>query len=140
MPDTSPTPPLPARYENGRFGPGNPGRRPGARGRMGHRVIMAILQDFMNNKEDSLWRARQVAGPAYLNAILKLLPAQDGFDPPDVQSWTDDEIDAALSQVRGALQRGGGARDALIDVAAVLMGDTPLEPSAACVDHRINGD
>lgn len=78
-----------------------------------------------------------MARPAYLNTLVRLLPAQSGFDPRD-QSWSDDEADAAPCKVRSALQRGGEARGALIDVEAVLMRDTLVEPTPADPSHRIN--
>ncbi len=42
MPDTAaPANHAPARHPNGRFGPGNPGRRAGARNHVSHRAAMA---------------------------------------------------------------------------------------------------
>jgi len=35
--------PRPARYANGRFGPGNPGRRLGARGRSSNEMVLNML-------------------------------------------------------------------------------------------------
>ena len=76
MPDGH-SPPTPVvRHESGRFGPGNPGRPSGARGRRGSHVVDAILDDFIANKDSALKSARFINGPAYLNTIVKLLPVQ----------------------------------------------------------------
>lgn len=63
----------PARYPNGRFGPGNPGRRAGARNRVSHRAAMAILQDFELHKDVVLDRLRRLFTPAYLAILVRML-------------------------------------------------------------------
>ena len=130
----------PARYENGRFGPGNPGRRPGARGRMGNRVIMAILEDFLVNKDSALKNARFESPTGYLNTILKLLPSADAAEPPDIRAWPDADVETALSHVHAALEGPRGGRDVLIELEAVLLGEGVAEPLTAGQGHRINGD
>ena len=95
MPDGH-SPPTPVvRHEGGRFGPGNPGRPSGARGRRGSHVVDAILDDFIANKDSALKSARFINGPAYLNTIVKLLPAQPSIGGPDVRGWSDAEMDEA---------------------------------------------
>lgn len=124
---------LPARYADGRFGPGNPGRRPGARGRAAHRATMAILDDFMAHKEDVLQRAR--GNPQlYMSHILKLLPIQVECVGPDLEAWSDADVDEALARARDALTHSQG-RGALIELEAVLLGE-----SAVVSPHRNNGD
>lgn len=124
---------LPARYADGRFGPGNPGRRPGARGRAAHRVTMAILDDFMAHREDVLQRVR--GNPQlYLSHILKLLPIQVECAAPDVETWSDAEVDVALARARATLTNSYG-RGALIELESVLLGERP-----AVSTHRNNGD
>lgn len=59
MTDQIETSPPPARHADGRFGPGNPGRRPGSRNRASHRALTAILDDFHDNKDVVLPRLRQ---------------------------------------------------------------------------------
>jgi len=140
MPDAPATSPLPARYENGRFGPGNPGRRPGARGRTAHRVTMAILEDFLEHKDETLKDARNFHVEAYLNTVLKLLPSQAAFETPEVRAWPDADVDAALAHVRGVFERAGEGRDVLIELEAVLLGEGPAEALPAGLAHRINGD
>ena len=63
----------PARHANGRFGPGNPGRRAGARSRVSHRAAMAILQDFELHKGSVLERLRTQFAPAYFAVLTRLL-------------------------------------------------------------------
>jgi hypothetical protein len=130
----------PARYENGRFGPGNPGRPPGARGRMGNRVIMAILEDFLANKDLALKNARFGSPIAYLNTILKLLPSAEAAEPPDIRAWPDADVETALTRVHAALDGPRAGRDALIELEALLLGEGPIEPLPALGGHRNYGD
>ena len=136
MPDTPATPPLPARHANGRFGPGNPGRPPGARGRAAHGVTLAILEDFMVHKESALKNARFANPGTYLNAIVKLLPTQAAPEPPDVRDWSDADVDAALDRVRAALDGSRDSRDALAELEAALLGEDPADHLPARAGHR----
>jgi hypothetical protein len=120
MPDDHSPPAAVVRQESGRFGPGNPGRPPGARGRRGSHVVDAILDDFIANKDSALKNARYVNGPAYLNTILKLLPAQPSIGAPDVRGWSDAEVDEAMKAVRKIFAIGGTARDQLIQIEALM--------------------
>jgi hypothetical protein len=140
MPATPATSPHPARYENGRFGPGNPGRRPGARGRTANRVTMAILEDFLEHKDETLKYARRFRVEAYLNTVLKLLPSQAAIEAPEVRAWSDADVDSVPAHVRGVFERAGQGRDVLIELEAILLGEGPAERLPASLDHRINGD
>ncbi len=122
MPDDQSPPAAVVRHDSGRFGPGNPGRPSGARGRRGRHVVDAILDDFIANKNSALNSARCVNGPAYLNTIVKLLPAQPSIDAPDVRDWSDAEVDAAMLAVRKIFAIGGTARDQLIQIEALMCG------------------
>ena len=122
MPDDH-SPPAPVvRHESGRLGPGNPGRPSGARGRRGSHVVDAILDDFIANKDSALKSARFMNGPAYLNTIAKLLPAQPSIGSPDVSGWSDAEVDEAMAAVRNIFAIGGTARDPLIQIEALMFG------------------
>jgi len=123
MPDDHSAPPALARHENGRFGPGNPGRKPGSRGRRGSRVVAAILDDFMENKEAALKHFRYNSSPAYLNTIVKLLPAQSEVELSNVSGWSDAEVDEAMKRVRHIMAIGGVTRDILLQIEAVFDGD-----------------
>ena len=122
MPDGHSPPASVIRHESGRLGPGNPGRPSGARGRRGSHVVDAILDDFIANKDSALERVRFINGPAYLNTIVKLLPAQPSIGGPDVRGWSDAEVDEAMVAVRKIFAIGGTARDQLIQVEAVMFG------------------
>ena len=82
----------------------------------------AILDDFIANKDSALKSARYVNGPAYLNTIVKLLPAQPSIGGPDVRGWSDAEVDEAMAAVRKIFAIGGAARDQLIQLEAVMFG------------------
>jgi hypothetical protein len=136
MSDTPATPPLSGRHANGRFGPGNPGRPHGARGRAAHGVTLAILEDFMEHKESALNNARFSNPGTYLNAIVKLLPTQAAPEPTEVRDWSDADVEAALDRARAALDGSGDGRDALIELEAVLLGEDPAERLPARAGHR----
>jgi len=66
--------PAPARLANGRFGPGNPGRRPGSRNKLTQRLVTAILADFERNRETVLRRLRDDHAVAYARLVARFLP------------------------------------------------------------------
>ena len=82
----------------------------------------AILEDFIANKDSALKTARFINGSAYLNTIVKLLPAQPSIGGPDVRGWSDVEVNEAMAAVRKIFAIGGAARDQLIQVEAVMFG------------------
>lgn len=93
MTDTSPPAERDAR---GRFGPGNPGRRAGARNRMSHRVVMEILEDFESNRDQMLYRLRQHHSAAYFAVLVRLLDRQLQIDAVPFEDIADAELDTAL--------------------------------------------
>jgi hypothetical protein len=75
---------LPARYPNGRFGPGNPGRPVGAISRSSQRAAIAILNHFEFNQEEFLHRVMRDPR-TYIRLLAHVLPRQvevDLADPP----------------------------------------------------------
>ena len=82
----------------------------------------AILDDFIANKDSALQGARFMNGAAYLNTIVKLLPAQPSIGGPDVRGWSNAEVDEAMVAVRKIFAIGGTARDRLIQIEAVMLG------------------
>jgi hypothetical protein len=80
------TSPPPARHADGRFGPGNPGRRPGSRNRASHRALTAILDDFHDNKDVVLPRLRQYFTTDYIKVIVRLLDLQPAASDPEPES------------------------------------------------------
>ena len=120
MPDDHSPSAAVVRHESGRFGPGNLGRPSGAQGRRGSHVVDAILDDFIANKDSALKGARFMNGAAYLNTIVKLLPAQPSIGSPDVRGWSNAEVDEAMAAVRKIFAIGGTARDQLIQIEALM--------------------
>jgi len=100
---------------------------------------MAILEDFLEHKDETLAYARKFQVPAYLNALLKLLPTEAAVETPEVRAWSDADVDAALTNIRLVLESTGCGRNALIELEAVLLGEGPAEVVPAGLAHRING-
>jgi hypothetical protein len=100
---------------------------------------MAILEDFLEHKDEALKYARSFHVSAYLNTVLKLLPTQTAVKSPEIRAWSDADVDAVLAHVRGVFERAGESRDVLIELEAVLLGEGPAERLPAGLDHRING-
>jgi hypothetical protein len=84
--------------------------------------VDAILDDFIANKDSALSRARSFNGAAYLNTIVKLLPSQPSLAGPDVRGWSDADVEEAMAAVRRIFAIGGTARDQLIQIEAVMVG------------------
>ena len=126
MPDT---PALPARHANGRFGPGNPGRRAGARNRLSHRAAMAILQDFELNRGEVLERLRRFFTSAYFAILLQLLDRQLQTEPPAFDDYSDEELAQTVSLARSVLNETADPRTALLELDSALMDRGSLEPA-----------
>ncbi len=112
MTDIANTSQSPARFANGRFGPGNPGRRPGSRNRASHRAVMAILQDFETNHDAILERLREDFTPTYFAVLCRLLASQAETSPPSVAEISDLEVAETLDRARAALAGAGDGRRA----------------------------
>ena len=124
MTDTPCDSSLPARYTNGRFGPGNPGRRAGSRNQASRRVVTAILEHFERNREDILDHLGNYHTPAYAGLLGRLLPRQVELSSSFIDEVSDDEIARMLSGVRATV--GGHCPDprgALIELEAILVGE-----------------
>ena len=137
MTDTS-TPALPARYANGRFGPGNPGRRIGARNRVSHRAAMAILQDFELHKSDVLTLLRQSYTPAYFAILMRLLDRELQVETPAFDDYSEEELARTVLLARSALNGYADPRTALIELDSALVKRASLDPAASA--HCVNGD
>ena len=111
---------LAIRYPNGRFGPGNPGRRAGARNRMSHRATMAILEDFELHREEVLEQLRRYNAPAYFAILVRLLERQLQVDAPNFADCTDSELLGLVGLARTALLSEDNPRAALIELDGVL--------------------
>ena len=121
---------LPARYPNGRFGPGNPGRHAGARGRMSHKAVIRILEDFDLHSPVLLDRMRKTFTPAYFEILCRLLEKTPPDEPPAVAEFSDAEAARLLGLVRTCLQVVENPRTALVELDAMLLaGPEPHRPS-----------
>jgi hypothetical protein len=140
MTDATATPHTLGRHANGRFGPGNPGRRPGSRNRASHRAVLAILDDFEMHQEQVLGRLREFFTPHYIDIVSRLLPRQIEVAAPDLDSYSEAEIAHVVRQARSALDRIEEGRGSLIELESALVVETTPDADADGRGHRINGD
>jgi hypothetical protein len=133
-----------ARHPNGRFGPGNPGRRAGARNRVSHRAAMAILQDFELHKDTVLDRLRRLSTPAYFAILVRLLNRElQAAEAQAFDDYSEAELARTVVLARSALNGYEDPRVALLELDSALVSRTSLDPAAldpALSAHRINGD
>lgn len=121
MTDTSANPPTSTgRQANGRFGPGNPGRRPGSRNRMSHATMMAILDDFDQHKRALLQVLRTRQSAKYFNTFARLAPRMLKNEIADFDGYSDAEAAGILARVRQVLADTTDPRRALEELDAVL--------------------
>ncbi len=70
----------PARYPDGRFGPGNPGRPPGSKNRsISDRLAALILADLEASPEGILAQLRHKSPTAFIQLCAQLLPKNVPF-------------------------------------------------------------
>jgi len=130
--------PTSARHANGRFGPGNPGRRAGARNRLSHRAAMAILEDFELHRDEVLQHLRRGYTPAYFAVLVRLLDRQLQVETPAFDDYSEAELAQTARLARQALTVNEDPRAALLELEGVLVSQTRLDPAAST--HRIYGD
>ncbi len=121
--DGSLTPP--ARHGNGRFGPGNPGRRPGSRNQASRQMVMLILEHFERNRDKILDHMAFRYSPAYGALISHFLPRQIELTTSTLEEVSDADIARMISDVRITL--GGGVSDprgTLIELEAIMTGES----------------
>ncbi len=119
----------PPRNSDGRFGPGNPGRRPGARNKVTRRIVLAVLADFEANQEAVLLRLRKYNLDRYIALVGKLLPREVELCAPDPDELSDEEVAIVMARARLALDRMEEGRGCLADLeAAVLETPVPAAP------------
>ncbi len=123
--------PAPARHANGRFGPGNPGRKAGARGRASHRVVMAIMQDFESHRAEVLERLRGQYTPAYFAILNRMLDRELKVEAPSFDDYSDAEIATMVREARFALNGSAPPRVALLELEGALLNQTSLDPADA---------
>jgi hypothetical protein len=113
--DALPTP----RDAGGRFGKGNPGRRPGSRNRLTNRLVQGLLDDFSSNEAANLERLRRWYFPQYVQLMARFLPRETREPRPDFGDYSAEERARVAAAVRAMLERverGEAGLDALIGV------------------------
>jgi hypothetical protein len=130
------TSPLPARHANGRFGPGNPGRRLGARNRISHRAAMAILEDFELHSDKVLERLRNVFTPAYFAILARMLDRGLQVEAAAFDDYSDAELARTVLLARSALNGYADPRTALIELDSALVNQTSRDPAGAGPPHQ----
>lgn len=116
--------PSSSRQSNGRFGAGNPGRPRGARNRVAQRVAMAVLEDFEAHQHEIIPDLRTQRTPLYLRLVSSLLPKAADVGLTDYADLSDEALADRIEEVRLALdciEQGAGT---LLDVEAVLVGES----------------
>jgi hypothetical protein len=120
----------PARYANGRFGPGHTGRPLGSRNRMSKRVALGLLNHYAEHEAEILDRLNRFYFNDYLRLIGRLLPRPPADDTPDLESMPAEQVELVLGAVRAALGRIEAGEGSLADIEAALLG-VPFEGDGA---------
>jgi hypothetical protein len=112
----------PARYANGRFGPGNPGRPLGSYSRASRRAAMAILEHFETHQEALLDRLVNRNSELYCKVLGRVLPRQIEVGIADAATWTEAEAARAYVQARAVLITGDSDRRAtMVKLESILL-------------------
>jgi len=90
-------PDLPARYANGRFGPGNPGRPVGSYNRASRRAALAILDHFESIQGGFLERLSANNFALYIALLAKVLPRQIEVGSPVADTLPEDDVGPAFA-------------------------------------------
>jgi hypothetical protein len=112
--------PLSGRQANGQFAHGNPGRRLGARNRLSHRVVMAMLKDFEENGAELLDYLRTHDKAKYFAILARLAPKLLAGDTPGTEACPDAEAARLVVTARGLLDNIPNPREALEELGAIL--------------------
>jgi hypothetical protein len=124
MPDDAAN--LPARYPNGRFGPGHMGRPVGSYNRNSRNAALAALDHFERNQERVLDRLANGQIPRgtdiYLRFIGRLLPRQIAVGPSDGQVLSEEQMAAALTHAHTLFDGSGDRGAALAELESLLLG------------------
>lgn len=122
MDDASPR--GPARYANGRFGPGNPGRLPGSRNRITQRIALSLLNHYEANEAQYLEKLSSWQGfPQFMRLIERMLPRELEDGAPELAALSSEDAARVTRAVRTALDRAEGGEGSLEEVLAALMGE-----------------
>lgn len=119
MDDASPR--GPARYPDGRFGPGHTGRPRGARNKVPRRIALGLLGHYEANEEEILARLMRGHFKDFMRLIGRMLPPEP--DEGDFDHLTPEEAARTVRAVRAALERVEAGQATLAEVEAALMGE-----------------
>jgi hypothetical protein len=111
-----------ARDALGRFGPGNPGRPRGARGRMSRQIALGLLRHYAEHEAEILARLNCGHFGVYMRLIGRMLPegAQDEEAAPDLEALAPEDAARVTRAVRAALERVEAGAGSLAEVQAAL--------------------
>ena len=122
----------PARYPNGRFGPGHAGRPLGSRNRVSKRVALGLLNHYAAHEAEILEKLSSYFFTDYIRLIGRLLPRPPAADAPDLEAMPAEDVERVLGAVRAAMGRIEAGEGSLADIEAALAG----VPFAAEPDER----
>ena len=114
------------RLPNGRFGPGNPGRRPGTRNRLSHEIVTAMMEDFRANQAAVFATLRDKFPAQYFAVMAQLAPSFLMQDEQELASYSYDEAQVVVAQIYRAIHLDPDPRKALLAIAEVVAADPPL--------------
>ena len=113
----------PPRDTRGRFGPGNPGRPRGARGRMTQRIALSLLRHFEQNEGQILSTLTAYENiPVYMRLIDRMLARSPNEDGLDLDALPVEDATRVTRAVRAALERVEAGEGSLADIEAALDG------------------
>jgi hypothetical protein len=112
----------PARYPNGRFGPGHTGKPLGSRNRMSKRVALGLLNHYAEHEAEILEKLSGYFFNDYIRLIGRLLPRPAADDALDLEAVPAEEVERVLGAVRAALGRIEAGEGSLADIEAALLG------------------
>ena len=113
----------PARHANGQFGPGNPGRARGARGRMTQRIALSLLRHYEENQAQILSTFTSHRNmPAFMRMFDRMMSREMCDEGPDLAALPAEEAVRVTGAVRIALERVEAGKGSLADIEAALDG------------------
>jgi hypothetical protein len=115
----------PSRYASGRFGPGNPGRPRGARGKLSRRIALGLLRHYERHEAEILERLSRGHFDQYMRLIGRMLPQAP--DEAELEPLPREDLVQITRAVRVALERVEAGEGSLADIEGALTGPGPGE-------------
>ncbi|HEY1559319.1 MAG TPA: hypothetical protein VGF71_00350 [Caulobacteraceae bacterium] len=129
MTDSSPPS---GRFPNGRFGPGNAGRPPGARNRVSRQLLVEIHKDFEAHKEELLGRLRSSYTPSYFSTLARLMPHMAQTETPGFDDYSDEEAARLVRRLREMFAVTTEPRTALAELETILASEPAADGVSPC--------